>query len=106
MATLPVLMGDAASPRPSAAPAVSADGDPRPVRHVTSRFPPGPRSIWKGVSDTLWNDWHWQQRERVTTLAQLEEVVRVTEGERRAARETEAEFHMGITPYYAALMDP
>lgn len=106
MATLPVLMGDAASPGPSAAPAMGAGGDPRPVRHVTSRFPPGPRSVWKGVSDTLWNDWHWQQRERVTTLEQLEQVIRVTDGERRAARETAAEFHMGITPYYAALMDP
>src|SRR5512141_2394783 len=78
----------------------------RPVRHVLSRFAPGPRSIWKGVSDTLWNDWHWQQRERVTRLAQLEQVVRVTDDERRAAIETEAEFQMGITPYYAALMDP
>jgi lysine 2,3-aminomutase len=33
-------------------------------------------------------------------------VVNVTPEERRAAIETEAEFQMGITPYYAALMDP
>jgi lysine 2,3-aminomutase len=78
----------------------------RPVPHILSRFPPGPRSIWKAVPDAQWNDWHWQQRERVTTLAQLEPVIRVTPEERRAAVETESEFHMGITPYYAALMDP
>jgi lysine 2,3-aminomutase len=78
----------------------------RPVPHILSRFPPGPRSVWQGVPDALWNDWHWQQRERVTTLAQLEQVIRVTPDERRAAVETESEFHMGITPYYAALMDP
>jgi lysine 2,3-aminomutase len=74
--------------------------------NVRSRFKPGPRGIWKDVPDALWNDWHWQQRERVTRLAQLEQVLRVTEDERRAAIETEAEFQMGITPYYAALMDP
>ena len=106
MATLPVLTGEASSPRTPGAPDLSVAGDPRPVRHVTSRFPPGPRSIWRSISDTLWNDWHWQQRERITTLEQLESVIRVTDGERQAARETAAEFHMGITPYYAALMDP
>jgi lysine 2,3-aminomutase len=74
--------------------------------NVRSRFKPGPRGIWKDVSDALWNDWHWQQRERVTRLQQLEQVIRVTDDERRAAVETEAEFQMGITPYYAALMDP
>ena len=74
--------------------------------NVRARFKPGPRGIWKDVPDALWNDWHWQQRERVTRLAQLEQVVRVTDDERRAAIETEGEFQMGITPYYAALMDP
>ncbi len=78
----------------------------RPAATVTSRFPPGPRSIWGDAPDALWNDWHWQQRERVTRLDQLERVIRVTPEERRAAVETDAEFHMGITPYYAALMDP
>jgi lysine 2,3-aminomutase len=75
-------------------------------RNVLSRFPPGPRSVWKGESEAQWNDWHWQQRERITRLSQLEEVIRVTPEERQACAETEAEFRMGITPYYAALMDP
>jgi len=73
---------------------------------VSARFQPGPRSIWSSVPDVQWNDWHWQQRERITRLEQLERVLHVTPDERRAAVETEAEFHMGITPYYAALMDP
>jgi lysine 2,3-aminomutase len=111
MATLPV-MGDEAEIAPArpqgAVPNGALErGEPvRPVRNVLSRFAPGPRAVWKGLPDALWNDWHWQQRERVTTLAQLERVIRVTPEERRAALETEAEFHMGITPYYAALMDP
>ncbi|WP_041453889.1 KamA family radical SAM protein [Anaeromyxobacter dehalogenans] len=88
------------------APAVRREDAPRPVANVLSRFKPGPRSIWADVPDALWNDWHWQQRERVIRLEQLERVLRVTPEEREAAVKTEAEFHMGITPYYAALMDP
>jgi lysine 2,3-aminomutase len=121
MATLPVLTGKetaVASPPSNGSArlgpgvdgalhaAAPASEDARPVRHITSRFPPGPRSIWKGIPDSLWNDWHWQQRERITKLAQLDKVIRVTPEERQAAVETDAEFHMGITPYYAALMDP
>lgn len=74
--------------------------------NVRARFAPGPRGPWRDVPDALWNDWHWQQRERVTRLDQLEQVVHVTPDERRAVVETAAEFQMGITPYYAALMDP
>jgi lysine 2,3-aminomutase len=114
MATLPVLTsesGVAARPANGSAPIdAEARGAPaedvRPVKHILSRFPPGPRSVWKDVPESLWNDWHWQQRERITKLAQLEDVIRVTPEERQAAIESEAEFRMGITPYYAALMDP
>ncbi len=81
-------------------------GEPRPAAHIRARFPPGPRAAWKDAPEAQWNDWHWQQRERITRLEQLEKVIRVTDDERRACIETDAEFHMGITPYYAALMDP
>jgi lysine 2,3-aminomutase len=79
---------------------------PRLHPHILSRFATGPRSVWKDVPDGQWNDWHWQMRERVTTLAQLEKVIQLTGDERRAVVEADAQFHMGITPYYAALMDP
>ena len=80
-------------------------GDPRPVANVTARFAPGPRSIWASDPTARWDDWTWQQRERITRLEQLEKVLHLTDDERRAVKETDAEFHMGITPYYAALMD-
>ncbi len=73
---------------------------------IRSRFKPAPRGAWKDVPAEQWNDWRWQQRERITRLDQLEKVIRVTDDERQAAVETEAEFQMGITPYYGALMDP
>jgi len=88
---------------PAGAPARAERG---PGGGVAVRFRPGPRATWSAVPEAQWNDWHWQQRERITELAQLEKVIRVTPEERRAAVETAAEFQMGITPYYAALMDP
>jgi lysine 2,3-aminomutase len=119
MATLPVAgevepRTDAADGRAAASPPPppGRNGEARPAAaprsspNVLSRFPPGPRSIWAEVPEALWNDWHWQQRERVTRLDQLEKVVRLTDDERRAVVESDSEFHMGITPYYAALMDP
>lgn len=72
---------------------------------VERHFPPAPRSIWADVPDEQWNDWRWQQRHRITTLEALERVVRVSPSEREGFEKTSADFHMGITPYYAALMD-
>jgi len=116
MASIGVASGtvEGAGPRPPdrtsgelrPIPLPAADDGVRPVAHVRSRFRPGPRSIWSGVPEALWNDWHWQQRERITRLEQLEPVLRLTDDERRAVVESEAEFRMGITPYYAGLMDP
>jgi lysine 2,3-aminomutase len=100
------LRKDWSAPHAPAGQAGEPADQPRPVAHIRARFPPGPRAAWKDVPEQLWNDWHWQQRERITRLDQLEKVIRVTDEERRACIETDAEFHMGITPYYAALMDP
>ncbi len=114
MAT-PVLSDGGQAPQPAGSSSSRAatvhlrarpGGDPPVHRGVRSRFAPGPRSVWSGEPAARWNDWHWQQRERITDLAQLEKVIRVTSEERQACIETGAEFRMGITPYYAALMDP
>src|SRR3989338_5138060 len=49
------------------------------VGHQIFKLPPNinttaeKRSI-KPVSKELWNNWHWQLKERITTLEQLEEI--------------------------------
>lgn len=58
------------------------------------------------VAPEDWNDWRWQLRHRLTTLAQLERVLHLTEAERAGLVTAERHFPVGITPYYAALMDP
>lgn len=74
--------------------------------HILERFPVAPRSIWKDAAEKDWNNWIWQQQQRVRNLEMLEKVVKVTDDERKAYEGSVEMFNMSITPYYAALMDP
>ncbi|MCC6625629.1 MAG: KamA family radical SAM protein [Deltaproteobacteria bacterium] len=65
-----------------------------------------PRGPWADVPDALWNDWRWQQRNRVRTADELARVIRLTDDERAAIAATADRFRMAITPYYATLMSP
>ena len=62
--------------------------------------------LWKDVTEEQWNDWHWQVANRVSTVEDLKKVVNLTEQEEADIREVAKNFRMGITPYYASLMDP
>ncbi len=74
---------------------------------VRDRFKPAPRpQIWRDVGDKDWNSWIWQQQKRVKDMAQLDKVIKVSDDERTAFEKSNEMFHMGITPYYASLMDP
>jgi len=59
-----------------------------------------------GVKAAEWNDWRWQNRNRVRTLAQLERMTAVTEEERGAILKHEGPLPIGVTPYYMSLIDP
>jgi lysine 2,3-aminomutase len=76
------------------------------VNTVRERFPPAGRGRWSEVPDSDWHNWIWQQQHRIRNMAQLDEVITVTDDEHAAFAGSHERFHMGITPYYAALMDP
>ena len=59
-----------------------------------------------GVKTVEWNDWRWQNRNRIRNLAQLERIIRVTDEEREAITRHEGPLPIGITPYYLSLIDP
>jgi lysine 2,3-aminomutase len=65
----------------------------------------GKGRAWKDVPDELWNNWIWQQQNRVRTLEKLKEVINVTPDEEQAYEKSSELFNMAITPYYAAMMD-
>jgi lysine 2,3-aminomutase len=59
-----------------------------------------------GVKTAEWNDWRWQNRNRIRSLEQLEKIVAVTDEERAAIARHEGPLPIGITPYYMSLIDP
>lgn len=94
----------------SAADIGAAEGQTRPIpAHFNQRFMHAPKSrieaAFGQIASEDWNDWRWQQRKRFRLIDQLEHVINVSEGERTAFEKSNAMFHMGITPYYASLMD-
>src|SRR5678815_4300025 len=52
--------------------------------------------LWKDVTQEQWDDWRWQVRNIINLTKQEEEDI-------EAVLE---KFRVGITPYYASLMDP
>ncbi|SKC58325.1 lysine 2,3-aminomutase [Maledivibacter halophilus] len=61
--------------------------------------------LWKDVTDQQWNDWHWQVRNRITTVEDLKKVINITPEEEEGINKALKKLRMGITPYYAALME-
>ena len=62
--------------------------------------------LFKDVTDEQWNDWHWQVANRLSTVEQIKAVVNLTPQEEEDIKKVMDGFRVGITPYYASLMDP
>ncbi|MBK6917154.1 MAG: KamA family radical SAM protein [Deltaproteobacteria bacterium] len=70
---------------------------------IDDRVGDSPRHpAWADVPAASWNDWRWQLRNRVTTLAQLETRLALTPSERRGISERR-DFSFAVTPYYLSL---
>ncbi|MFZ9596113.1 MAG: KamA family radical SAM protein [Bdellovibrionia bacterium] len=75
--------------------------------NVRDRFQPAPRpALWSQTEEKDWNNWAWQQQKRIKSMEVLEKVIEVTAEEREAFAQSHELFNMGITPYYASLIDP
>lgn len=70
------------------------------IGNVHTRAP-----FWQDVPDEKWMNWRWQMSNRLNTLTELEQVIELTDSERRAL-ETSGLFRVDITPYFASLIDP
>ncbi len=83
----------------------------RPKRRPVERFPLGETSrafkkrFYPDASVAEWTDWRWQLRNRIRSLAQLERIFVLSEDEREAVGRRTGSLPVGITPYYASLMD-
>ena len=80
------------------------------ARGRKERFPVGDQArdfrkrFFPEASADDWNDWRWQLRKRIRTLADLERVFRLSEEERTAVAAHKGSLPVGITPYYASLL--
>jgi len=57
------------------------------------------------VTSSLWNNWRWQLRNRITTVGGLERIICLSKDERLALINTGHSLPMAMTPYYASLLD-
>jgi lysine 2,3-aminomutase len=82
----------------------------RRPRTATGPVNPRTRAFWKRFFPTAtaqdWHDWRWQLRQRIKQLAALERLLPLSADERHAIARHQGALPVGITPYYASLLDP
>jgi len=52
-----------------------------------------------------WNDWRWQNRNRIRRMDELARMIELSDDEREAISRHAGPLPVGITPYYASLLD-
>jgi lysine 2,3-aminomutase len=60
--------------------------------------------LWSNVAAEDWTDWKWQLRNAIRTRAELEEVINLSERERKGVDTATGRLAMKITPHIATLM--
>ena len=71
------------------------------------QFKSAGRGFWENVSETDWNDWRWQLKNRITTLNQLERLMPTLTPEEHAGPQlANHKLALAITPYFFNLIDP
>jgi lysine 2,3-aminomutase len=89
----------------------AADKNRLPERKAALRFSVSAetRAFYKrfypGTTTAEWNDWRWQMRARIRSAAELERIFKLSDDERAAVHMHTGSLPVGITPYYASIMD-
>lgn len=74
---------------------------------LLKQFHSAGRGYWHDVSDSDWNDWRWQLKNRITTLGQLERLMPTLTPEEYAGTQlANHKLALAITPYFFNLIDP
>ncbi|MDQ7823985.1 MAG: lysine 2,3-aminomutase [Candidatus Eremiobacteraeota bacterium] len=60
---------------------------------------------WQHITDKDWYDWKWQLANRITTMKQLSELIRLKKEEEEGLMHALRTLRMTITPYYFSLID-
>ncbi|MGB5165805.1 MAG: KamA family radical SAM protein [Woeseiaceae bacterium] len=73
---------------------------------VSERSSEFKRRFYPDAAIDEWNDWRWQNRNRIRTLADLERIIELSPEELSAIKRHNGALPLGIVPYYASLLDP
>jgi lysine 2,3-aminomutase len=71
-----------------------------------AQFPPAARGPWRDLPEAQWQDWVWQQQHRLRDSADFQGTIGLSAEEQAAFAACGERFHVAVTPYYAALIDP
>ena len=63
------------------------------------------QKLFPGIPDECWNDWKWQVKNSIRTLAELKSFMSLSPKEEYGVEKSLATFRMSITPYYLSLID-
>jgi lysine 2,3-aminomutase len=61
--------------------------------------------LFPNITDEQWNDWKWQQKNRITTLEQITELFSIDEFTAARLGDVAELYRTAITPYYLCLID-
>jgi lysine 2,3-aminomutase len=65
------------------------------------------RGFWADVPESSWSDWHWQLKNRITTVEQLQRLMpTLTPEELAGAAFANHKLALAITPYFFNLINP
>ncbi len=76
-----------------------------PADGIGDRLPHVGKGLWSHVPDADWDDWRWQLRHRITTLAALEALLPLTASEREGVAQAGHHLALAITPCFFNLID-
>ncbi|NUN92352.1 MAG: KamA family radical SAM protein [Verrucomicrobiae bacterium] len=82
-----------------------SNDDPGGPTRGRARFRPAPRNDWPDVPEAQWNDWRWQIKHRLASLADLESRMRLTASERAGILFSAHKLSLGITPHFFSLIE-
>ena len=64
------------------------------------------KGLWQNVSDSDWNNWKWQLRNRLTKKSDFDGILSLSSLEEAGFSAALNRLSVGVTPYYANLIDP
>jgi lysine 2,3-aminomutase len=72
-----------------------------PSKEATTRH-----RFFADIPDSLWNDWKWQFRNRITHVEQLAKFIPLTSEEQAQLKLVTMRYPLSVTPYYLSLINP